>query len=86
MQNNNLVEQLYREHHDTLIEMSNSICGKICDKSEDMVQDLYLELCEDDFILEAIDHMGCFDKAFINIILRDRLAKIIINNCLVVTE
>jgi len=38
MQNNNLVEQLYREHHDTLIEISDSICGKICNESEDMVQ------------------------------------------------
>lgn len=87
MQNNDIVGQLYIEHHDTLIELSNLICGKVCSQSEDMVQDLYLELLQDEELLDsAIDEDGCFSKGFINFTLRERLAKIIINNCLVVTE
>lgn len=87
MQNNDIVGQLYIEHHDTLIELSNLICGKVCNQSEDMVQDLYLELLQEEELLDsALDEYGCFRKGFINFTLRERLAKIIINNCLVVTE
>ena len=87
MHNNDIVAQLYIEHHDTLIELSNLICGKVCNQSEDMVQDLYLELLQEEELLDsALDEDGCFRKGFINFTLRERLAKIIINNCLVVTE
>lgn len=87
MQNNEAVEQLYVEYHDVLVGIAHNVCGKICSASEDMVQDLYLELLQsDEDVADNIDEDGCFKKGYVNFILREKLAKIIINNCLVDTE
>ena len=52
-----------------------------------MVQDLYLDLLQsDEDVADNIDEDGCFKEGYVNFILREKLAKIIINNCLVDTE
>ncbi len=85
--NHTVVEQLCVEHHDTLVELSHSICGDVCNCSEDMVQDLYLDLLESDELLDyAVDNEGCIRDGFIYFTLKSKLNDIIKARCLVVSE
>jgi DNA-directed RNA polymerase specialized sigma24 family protein len=86
MQNNEAVEKLYNDHHDDLINISNTIIEGLDDEfeldraieAEDMVQQLYLELLEQSEYMDDQPNLG-----YIFVVLKSKLNKIITDNCLV---
>ena len=86
MQNNEAVEKLYNDHHDDLINISNTIIEGLGDEfeldraieAEDMVQQLYLELLEQSEYMDDQPNLG-----YVFVVLKSKLNKIITDNCLV---
>jgi DNA-directed RNA polymerase specialized sigma24 family protein len=86
MQNNEAVEKLYNDHHDDLINISNTIIEGLDDEfeldraieAEDMVQQLYLELLEQSEYMDDQPNLG-----YVFVVLKSKLNKIITDNCLV---
>jgi hypothetical protein len=88
MMQNNSLEQLYIERHDTLIGIVHHELDRLENidnaiEAEDIVQDLYIVLGEEGIPAYAIDDMGCFEDSYIHVILPKKINTIINNNYLV---